>query len=172
MRSAKALPLSLDVDAELAELSVRCEVQRRELHDATRSLAEARGRARSDQRQLAQLKRRLQLAEERVAQLEEEAATRYALAQEREARASAQLELELTVAQEPLAAEIANLRDALAAALERERAFRRVEADLRRRLAAQSSRDGQNTWEPEDARATLGSVDSGEVAVDGLPLVP
>jgi hypothetical protein len=179
LRSAKALPLSLDADAQLAELSARCEMQRRELHEATRVLAEARSRTRRDQRQLVQLKARLQVADERVSQLEEEAATAYALSQERAARAFAQLEQDLAEAHERLAderveaaEEIANLRDALAAALERERTFRRMEAELRRRVAAQSSASGQKAWEPGEARATLSSVELGEVAVDGLPLVP
>ncbi|RYZ09725.1 MAG: hypothetical protein EOO73_02250 [Myxococcales bacterium] len=181
MRSAKALPLSVEVDADsqLAQLSARCELQRRELHQASKAQADARAAALRDQRRLGQLKGRLQLADERVAQLEEEAATAYAIAREREAHASAQLEQELAEAHERLGAErakaaeeIANLRDALAAALERERSFRRMEADLKQRLAAHSSQSALKSWESEEPRATLGPVDSGEAVADGLPLVP
>jgi chromosome segregation ATPase len=172
VRSAKSLPLSLDVDSQLAELSGRCEVQRRELHDAAGALSEARSRARRAQRQLAQLKARLQISEERVAELEEQAATTYALARDRETHGAVQREQELTEARQPLNAEIASLRDALAAALERERAFRRVEAELRRRLAAQTEGNGQNGWDAADPRANLGTVDAEEAVATGLPLVP
>jgi len=150
-RSAKTLPLSRDADAPLGELSALCEMQRRELVEATTALKEARRRARRHERLLSLLKGRLELAEERVATLEQDAATAYALAPERQPRAPMQLAQELMEAREQLATErtkaameIANLRDALAAALERERTI---------------------------AHAT-GSADSVEVAANRLHLVP
>lgn len=141
VRSAKALRLGPDTEAELTELRARFEVQRSELHQAARALASARARMSHDQRQITQLKARVVAAEGRVAELEEEAASAYARSQEREARSAAQRELvgaeaeeRFRAEREEAAREIANLRDALAGALERERVFRRVEADLRRRL--------------------------------------
>lgn len=185
--SAKALPLAPAFELELA---ARFEVQRRELHQTTQALVDARARIARDQRLLTQLKARLEGAEERASSAEEEAAQLYVRAHEGEARlerAAAEREQALAEADERLlsnradtAAEVATLRDALAAALERERVFRRVEADLRQRLAAASNQPGRNIWESPDAHASLRPEDSatearGSVAgtaVDGSRLVP
>ncbi len=160
-RSAKALSLARDGDAELAELTARFEVQRRELHESSLALTLARSRITQGQRQLAQVKSRLEEAEERATQTEEEAARLFARAEELEARlerAASEAHERLLREHEATPSEVATLRDALAAALERERVFRRVEAELRRRVAELSSQGEQSTW--------------GSEMVDGVPLVP
>jgi ABC-type transporter Mla subunit MlaD len=176
-------------------LRSRFNEQGRELEEMSGALAQALSRVAHSERVLSQAKSKLVAAQERVDRTEAEAAGLYARLAESEAklsRAASERENALAEARDQLlsereesAAEVASLRDALAAALERERAFRRVEAELGRKLAALSGAGGQSTWEREDERATLrpqGPVPEPpraarrstgpEILVDGLPLVP
>lgn len=127
---------------ELAALRATLE-QQREL------LERARTREAQLERSLRQARRELSALRERADQTEAEAASAYARSIEAEARlaradvrrehAVADVEEQLLDEREQGAMEVASLRDALLAALTRERAFRHVEAELRRRLAELSS---------------------------------
>lgn len=181
--------------AELVRLRARFAQQALELEETSNALAQALSRVAHSERVLSQAKSKLLAVQERVERTEAQAAGLYARLAENEvklSRAASERESVLAEARDQLlserelaAAEVASLRDALAAALERERAFRRVEAELSRKVAALSGAPGETAWEPEDARATLrpqgpaaeppraARRSSGpEIVVDGVPLVP
>lgn len=129
---------SLDVEGLRETIQEQRELLRRVL-----------SRANQLERSLRQARQELSVLRERAAQTDEEAASSYARSVEAESRlaradarrehAVADVEEQMLDEREQGAMEIASLRDALLAALTRERAFRHVEVELRRQLAELSA---------------------------------
>lgn len=136
---------------ELAALRTTLEQQRALLEQALAHASQL-------ERSLRQARQELSVLRERATETETEAARSYARSVEAESRlaradarrehAVADVEEQLLDEREQGAMEIASLRDALLAALTRERAFRHVESDLRRQLAELLSQPA-HAWEPK-----------------------
>jgi len=129
---------------EVAELRRVVQQQRQELEENSNSLSQALARIAHSERTLSQSKSKLLATQEQLSAADAQTASLWARLQDQEVKLQhAQAERERAVleaheqhaaATEEYVAEIGSLRDALAAALERERTFRRLEAELRAEL--------------------------------------
>jgi chromosome segregation ATPase len=164
-----------ELEKELTDLRAAVAAQKREFEENSANFAQALNRISHNERTLSLTKTKLLAAEEaalqageqtkalrvRVQELEAELAQR--LEQER----GAQVERDRTVAEireraaaelEGYSSEAARLREALAAALEREPTFRQAEAELRSQLEASAQRAAQSAAQHQELRALAESL--------------
>jgi chromosome segregation ATPase len=119
-----------DLESELSQLRSTIEEQKREFEEETASVPQILARLAHSERALGQTKSKLIASEDAAV----EAGAQLSACRARVQEAETQLEQRLEVEREARI-ELSSLRDALAAALEREPAFQRLENELRAELA-------------------------------------
>jgi chromosome segregation ATPase len=119
-----------ELEAELSQLRAAMAQQKREFEEETSSFPQVLARLAHSERALGQAKTKLIAAEEAAAEVSTQLAACRARVQEAETQLQQRLD-----AEREARIELTTLRDALAAALDREPAFQRTENELRGELA-------------------------------------
>jgi chromosome segregation ATPase len=142
------------LEAELAEVKAALEQQQREFEHEVASFPQLLSRLAHSERTLGQTKSKLIAAEETLAQASAQLAALRARAQD----ADAKLQQHLDDARDARS-ELSSLRDALAAALEREPTFQRVEQQLREELGELRQALASAGQERNDLLGALGNIE-------------
>lgn len=162
---------------ELTELRRVVQQQRQELEENSTALSQALARIAHSERTVSQSKSKLLATQEQLSASDAQTASLWARLQDQDAklqhahadreRAVAEAREQYAAESEESAAEIASLRDALAAALERERTFRRLEAELRTELDAARQTAERAEAERHELRSMAESLTRDAVAGSG-----
>jgi chromosome segregation ATPase len=142
------------LEAELAELKVALAQQQREFEQEVASFPQLLSRLAHSERTLGQTKTKLIAAEDALAQASAQVAALRARVQDTDAK----MQHHIDDAREARS-ELSSLRDALAAALEREPIFQRVEEQLREELAELRQALASANQERDDLLGALGSIE-------------